>query len=94
MRLTKLLVTSLITGCVSFSSLAATELTKEELAKNPDKYEKIGTITTAAETTAPMDAKTLLSKRADEKGGQYYVIIAAGEHDKVSALADVYRDKK
>lgn len=94
MKLTKLLITSLVTGCVSFSALSATELTKEDLVKHPGKYEKIGTVTTAAETTAPMDAKVLLSERADKEGGQYYVIVATGERGKISAKADVYRDKK
>lgn len=94
MKLMKLLIISLVTGCMSFSALSAKELTKEDLAKNPGKYVKIGTVTTAAETSAPMDAKDLLSKRADEKGGKYYVIIAAGEHGKVSAIADVYNDKE
>ncbi|HBV40287.1 MAG TPA: hypothetical protein DEF05_11540, partial [Erwinia sp.] len=44
-----------------------------------------------AETTSPMDAKAVLSKRADEKGGKYYMIIAGREHGKFSATADVYK---
>lgn len=46
---------------------------------------------TTAETTSPMDAKAVLSKLADEKGGKYYLIIAGREHGKFSATADVYK---
>ncbi|MEE4407982.1 MAG: YdgH/BhsA/McbA-like domain containing protein [Serratia inhibens] len=93
MKSLKMIIAALVVGSVSFSSLAATLLTKEDLDKNPGKYEKIGTVTTTAETTSPMDAKEELSKKADEKGGQYYVIISGREHGKFSATAEVYKDK-
>ncbi|MFN2996208.1 YdgH/BhsA/McbA-like domain containing protein [Serratia plymuthica] len=93
MKSLKMIVAALVVGSVSFSSLAATLLTKEDLDKNPGKYEKIGTVTTTAQTTSPMDAKEELSKKADEKGGQYYVIISGREHGKFSATAEVYKDK-
>lgn len=93
MKSLKMIIAALVVGSVSFSSLAATLLTKEDLDKNPGKYEKIGSITTTAETTSPMDAKEELSKKADEKGGQYYVIISGREHGKFSATAEVYKDK-
>jgi len=93
MKSLKMIIAALVVGSVSFSSLAATLLTKEELDKNPGKYEKIGTVTTTAQTTSPMDAKEELSKKADEKGGQYYVIISGREHGKFSATAEVYKDK-
>ncbi len=94
MKSLKMIIAALVVGSVSFSTMAATLLTKEDLAKNPGKYEKVGTVTTTAQTTSPMDAKEALSKLADEKGGQYYVIIAGREHGKISAIADVYKDKK
>lgn len=93
MKSLKMIIAALVVGSVSFSALAATLLTKEDLDKNPGKYEKIGTVTTTAETTSPMDAKEELSKKADEKGGQYYVIISGREHGKFSATAEVYKDK-
>ncbi|HEY0211893.1 DUF1471 domain-containing protein, partial [Acerihabitans sp.] len=52
---------------------------------------KIGTVHTTAKTTSPMDAKAILSERADKKGGKYYVIIAGREHGKFSATAEVYK---
>ncbi|MBH1931632.1 DUF1471 domain-containing protein [Serratia rubidaea] len=94
MKSLKMIVAALVVGSVSFSTMAATLLTKEDLDKNPGKYEKIGTVSTTAETTSPMDAKEKLSKLADEKGGQYYVVIAGREHGKFSAIADVYKDKQ
>ena len=51
-------------------------------------------MTTTAQTTSPMDAKDELSKLADERGGQYYVILAGREHGKFSAIAEVYKDKQ
>lgn len=42
--------------------------TKDELDKNLGKYEKVGTVTSTAQVTDPMDLKDELSKLADEKG--------------------------
>jgi len=73
----------------SVSAMAAEEITAQE-AKDKG-LEKIGTVHTTAQATSPMDAKVILSKRADKKGGKYYVIIAGREHGKFSATADVYK---
>lgn len=78
---------TVLAGTLSFSALAAQEISKEEATK----YEKVGTVSTTAETTSPMDAKEELSKLADEKGGKYFVVIAGREHGKVSAIAEVYK---
>ncbi len=78
---------AVLAGVMSFGALAAQEISKEEATK----YEKVGTVTTTAETTSPMDAKEELSKLADEKGGKYFVVIAGREHGKVSAIAEVYK---
>ncbi|WP_413736708.1 YdgH/BhsA/McbA-like domain containing protein [Sodalis sp. RH21] len=73
----------------SLNAMAAEEITAQE-AKDKG-YEKIGTVHTTAKTTSPMDAKAILSERADKKGGKYYVIIAGREHGKFSATAEVYK---
>lgn len=91
MKSLKMIIAALVVGSVSFSTLAATLLTKEDLDKNPGKYEKVGTVTTTAQTTSPMDAKEELSKLADEKGGKYYVVIAAQEKKKITATAEVFK---
>lgn len=87
MKAIKMMVAAALIGSVSFGAMAAQEITKEEAAK----YTKIGTVTTTAETTSPMDAKEALSKLADEKGGKYFVIIAGREHGRMDATADVYK---
>lgn len=89
MKIFKTVVISLLAGSVSFGAMAAKEVTKEEVETM--KLEKIGTVTTTAEATSPMDAKKDLSAKADEKGGKYYLIIAGREHGKFSAVADVYK---
>ncbi|WP_410013212.1 DUF1471 domain-containing protein [Sodalis sp. C49] len=73
----------------TLSALAAEEITPQEAKEKG--YEKIATVHTTAKTTSPMDAKAILSKRADEKGGKYYVIIAGRQHGRFSATADVYK---
>ena len=89
MKMMKWAVASLVMSAVSFSAFAAKEVTKEEVQKM--NLEKIGTVTTSGEATAPMDAKRALSKAADEKGGKYFLVIAGREHGKFSATADVYK---
>lgn len=89
MKIFKTMAISLLVGSVSFSALAAKEVTKEEVETM--KLQKIGTVTTTAETTSPSDAKEALSKMADEKGGQYFLVVAGREHGKFSAVADVYK---
>ena len=51
MKSLKMIIAATVLGSVSFGSMAATLLTKEDLDKNPGKYEKIGTVTTTAQTT-------------------------------------------
>lgn len=94
MKSLKKIIIALVVGSLSFGSMAASLLTKEDLDKNPGKYQKIGTVSTTAQTTSPMDAREELSKLADEKGGQYFVILAGREHGRFSAIAEVYKDKQ
>ena len=46
---------------------------------------KIGEISTS-DTTAPMDARKELSKKADELGGTYFVVTSAEKQTKTYAL--------
>ncbi|ABP62479.1 MULTISPECIES: YdgH/BhsA/McbA-like domain containing protein [Enterobacteriaceae] len=89
MKLVSGIVASLVIGSLSFSVFAAQELEKDKVAGM--NLTKIGDITTS-DTTAPMDAKKELSKKADELGGTYYVITSANKNEKsVHATADVYK---
>ena len=89
MKVFKWVVASMMMGAISFSAMAAKEVTKEEVKTM--NLQKIGTVNTTAETTSPMDAKRELSKQADEKGGKYFLVIAGREHGKFSATAEVYK---
>ena len=89
MKLVTGLVTSLGIGSLSFGVFAAKELEKDKVAGM--NLTKIGEISTS-DTTAPMDARKELSKKADEMGGKYFVVIAGEKNEKtVHANADVYK---
>lgn len=72
---------------VSAGAMAAQEISKDE-AKN---YTEVGTVSTSGTFTDPKDAKDELSKLADEKGGQYYVITSARVEGKIQGTATVYK---
>jgi len=83
------IVTSLVIGSLSFGVFAAEELQKDKVKEM--NLTKVGEITTS-DTTAPMDAKRELSKKADELGGKYYVITSAQKDTKnVHATAEVFK---
>ncbi|MEO3991618.1 YdgH/BhsA/McbA-like domain containing protein [Pseudocitrobacter cyperus] len=89
MKLVTSIAATLVMGALSFGALAAQEIQKEDVAKM--NLTKVGEITTSR-TTSPMDAKRDLSKKADELGGKYYVIIAGSKNEKtVHGNADVYK---
>lgn len=76
----------------TLSSFAAEMMTKTEFEKVQDQYTKVGNVTTADETSAA-DAKAELSKKADEKGGDIYVLTSGNTNNKMHATADVYKKK-
>ena len=89
MKLVTGIVTSLVIGSLSFGAFAAKELEKDKVAGM--NLTKVGEISTS-DTTAPMDARADLSKKADELGGTYFVVIAGEKNEKtVHANADVYK---
>ena len=89
MKLVTGIVTSLVIGSLSFGVLAAKELEKDKVQEM--NLTKIGEITTS-NTTAPMDARKELSKKADELGGTYFVVTSANKGEKnVHATAEVYK---
>lgn len=76
----------------AFSSSAAQIMTKKDFEKVRDQYEKVGNISTSGETSAA-DAKAELSKMADAKGGDIYVLTAGNTKNKMHGTADVYKKK-
>ncbi|CNH90751.1 Protein of uncharacterised function (DUF1471) [Yersinia frederiksenii] len=90
MNLLKKMTMLAVLAAFSSGVISAELLTKEDLNKNPGQYEKIGNIVTSNEM-APMDAREELSKKADELGGDYYVVTSANTDNKIHATADVYK---
>ncbi|MBD3698495.1 DUF1471 domain-containing protein [Enterobacter hormaechei] len=65
----------------SFGASAADMISKDEA--HHFKLEYLGNVSVGAsggQISSPSDLHQKLSKLADEKGGKYYVIIAAREH--------------
>ncbi|VCV64804.1 YdgH/BhsA/McbA-like domain containing protein [Klebsiella pneumoniae] len=88
MKLVTGMVASLVIG-TSLSAHSPRRDPKEDVAKM--NLTKVGSITTSR-TTSPMDARRDLSKKADELGGKYFVVIAGQKNEKtVHANADVYK---
>ncbi|CAM4007752.1 MULTISPECIES: YdgH/BhsA/McbA-like domain containing protein [Rahnella] len=87
MKTLKVAAAAVLLGTFSFGAMAAQEITRDQAKE----YEKIGVINTTGEVSSPMDAKAELSRLADEKGGKYFVVIAADEANRVNATADVYK---
>lgn len=89
-----LIATALLATIASFSTIAAEQVSKEEISHF--KLVKIGTVNVSqsgGQISSPTDLREKLSKLADEKGGKYYHIIAAREHGpNFEAVADVYND--
>lgn len=86
----KKLAVLLVTTIVSFSSFAATEISKNE-AKD---LIKVGNIEITDRTFNLCSDK--ISKIADEKGAEYYVItgmLQEGNGDNISVSGDLYTKK-
>lgn len=89
MKSNKIIIAAVLAGFFSVNAMAADLITKEEAKEKG--YTSLGLVTTTNEYTAPMDAREELAKLADEKGGKYFVIIAAQEKRKISATAEVFK---
>jgi len=89
MKLFQIVIASVLAGTFSMSAMAAKEITREEAEKS--NYVSLGTVQVSSEPVAPNSTKADLSKLADEKGGSYYVIIAADNDRQISATAEVFK---
>ena len=89
MKLVTGIVASLVIGSLSFGVMAAEEIQKDKVKEM--NLTKVGDISTS-DTTAPMDARKELSKKADEMGGKYFVVTSANKDSKdIRATAEVYK---
>jgi len=88
----KTVILGLVAGTFAFSAFAADMMPKTEFEKVKDQYEKVGSISTSGETSQA-DAKEELSKKADEKGGDIFVLTSGNTDNKMHGTADVYKKK-
>ncbi|MBB3307072.1 MULTISPECIES: DUF1471 family periplasmic protein YahO [Enterobacterales] len=88
----KKLMLGLVISALSFSSFAAQLMTKVEFEKVKDQYVEVGNISTSGEMDAA-SAKEELSKMADEKGGDIYIVTSANTNNKIYGTAIVYKKK-
>ncbi|KAJ9430551.1 Protein of unknown function [Candidatus Pantoea symbiotica] len=88
----KKLMLGLVVSALSFSSFAAQLMTKVEFEKVKDQYVEVGNISTSGEMDAA-SAKEELSKMADEKGGDIYIVTSANTNNKIYGTAIVYKKK-
>ncbi|WP_131865970.1 DUF1471 family periplasmic protein YahO [Biostraticola tofi] len=88
----KLTILGILLSAFAFSAMAADLMPKAEFAKVKDHYVSLGSITTSGEVSAA-DAKAELSKMADEKGGDIYVVTSANTKNKMHGTAEVYKKK-
>lgn len=88
----KKVIIGIIVSTLSFSAFAAELMSKTDFDKVKDQYTKVGTITTSDEV-APMDAREELEKKAEEKGGDIFVVTSAESTNKIHGTADVYKKK-
>lgn len=88
-----LMISTLAASITAFGAAAASMLSKDEV--HYFKLNYIGNVSVSAtngQVSSPSDLHAMLSKQADEKGGKYYVIIAAREHGpNFEAVAEVYK---
>ncbi|WP_431221575.1 DUF1471 family periplasmic protein YahO [Serratia sp. L9] len=85
-------ILGLFISTLAFSTFAAELMPKADFEKVQDQYEKVGSISTSGEVSQS-DAKEELSKKADEKGGDIYVLTSANTENKIYGTADVYKKK-
>lgn len=85
-------ILGLFISTLTFSAFAAELMPKADFEKVQDQYEKVGSISTSGEVSQS-DAKEELSKKADEKGGDIYVLTSANTENKIHGTADVYKKK-
>lgn len=94
MKIKRSMVLATLVGLAcSFGAQAAQNISKEEVQHF--KLTKVGSISVSeggGAISSPSDLHQEISKRADEKGAKYYVIIAAREHGpNFDAVADLYK---
>ncbi|RJT35000.1 DUF1471 family periplasmic protein YahO [Rahnella woolbedingensis] len=81
-----------LAGLISSSAFSAEMMKKTEFKKVEAQYTKIGTISTSNKTSQS-GAIEDLSKQADKKGGDVFVLTSGNTNNKIHGTADVYKKK-
>ncbi|WP_114196127.1 DUF1471 family periplasmic protein YahO [Edaphovirga cremea] len=88
----KKILVGLFLSTFTFSAFTAELMPKADFEKVKDQYVNVGSISTSGEVSQS-DAKAELSKKADEKGGDIFVLTSAHTENKIHGTAEVYKKK-
>ncbi|WP_208951651.1 DUF1471 family periplasmic protein YahO [Rahnella sp. ChDrAdgB13] len=92
MKISHALLAVALTGGLSFSAFSAQLLKKADFEKVASQYTKVGSVTTSNKTSQS-GAIEDLSKKADKKGGEVFVLTSGNTNNKIHGTADVYKKK-
>lgn len=81
-----------LTAFISSGAFSAELLRKVDFEKVSSQYTKIGSVTTSNKTSQS-GAIEDLSKKADKKGGDVFVLTSGNTNNKIHGTADVYKKK-
>ncbi|QRG78787.1 DUF1471 family periplasmic protein YahO [Citrobacter sp. R56] len=88
----KKIIAGALVAAFSFSAQAAEMMLQKDFEKVADQYVNVGEIATSG-TTSTAEAKAELSKKADEKGGDIFVMTSGNTNNKIHGTANVYRKR-
>ncbi|CAM3607202.1 DUF1471 domain-containing protein [Rahnella bruchi] len=92
MKKISVVVAVALTGLISFSAFSAQMMKKTEFKKVESQYTKLGSVSTSNKTSQS-GAIEDLSKQADKKGGDVFVLTSGNTNNKIHGTADVYKKK-
>ncbi|KQN59819.1 MULTISPECIES: DUF1471 family periplasmic protein YahO [Rahnella] len=81
-----------LTAFISSSAFSAELMKKVDFEKVASEYTKVGSVTTSNKTSQS-GAIEDLSKKADKKGGDVFVLTSGNTNNKIHGTADVYKKK-
>lgn len=81
-----------LAGFISTSAFSAEMMKRADFKKVEAEYTKVGTVTTSNKTSQS-GAIEDLSKQADKKGGDVFVLTSGNTNNKIHGTADVYKKK-
>jgi hypothetical protein len=81
-----------LAGLISSSAFSAQLMKKADFKKVESEYTKLGSVSTSNKTSQS-GALEDLSKQADKKGGDVFVLTSGNTNNKIHGTADVYKKK-